>query len=165
MDENAARNEMKVMVVVDLAAICKELAENAVVPDDTRAQARELVGEFELLLPARGKGTTQEHFFGERLLFKMARFLEGIPNVPSLPDGIKIEVLGDLAASCKKLVGNAAVTDDMRQARELVGEFESLPPAGGTGATQEHFLGGNLLFRMARYFEGIPELQSWPARA
>jgi hypothetical protein len=85
MDSNAARNEMKVMVLIDLAAICRKLAESSAVPDDMRADAREMVGEFESLLPARGRGNPSEHFRGETLLFKMARFLEKIPEVESSP--------------------------------------------------------------------------------
>ena len=85
MDTNALRNEVKVMVVIDLAAICKKLAENSVVPDNLRAEARELVEEFDSLLPARGKGTPYEHTQGEALLVKMARFLPSVADIRSWP--------------------------------------------------------------------------------
>jgi hypothetical protein len=85
MDSNAAMNEMKVVVLSDLAAICKKLAENSAVPDEMRVHARELVREFELLLPDRGKGTPFEHFLAEKLMNKMALFLERIAKVQSRP--------------------------------------------------------------------------------
>jgi len=43
LDTNAAKNEVKVMVVMDLAAICEKLAENSVVPNNLRVEACELV--------------------------------------------------------------------------------------------------------------------------
>jgi len=85
MDINAARNEIKVTVVMDLAAICKKLADNSVVPDSLRGQARELVEEFDSLLPARGKGTPSEHAEAEKLLVKMARFLTRVIEIQSWP--------------------------------------------------------------------------------
>jgi hypothetical protein len=85
MDTNAARNEVKVMVVIDLAAICKKLAESSIVPDNLRAEARRFVEEFESLLPARGKGTPAEHAQGETLLVKMARFLPRVIEIQSWP--------------------------------------------------------------------------------
>jgi hypothetical protein len=85
MDINAAKNEIKVMVVMDLAAICKKLAENSVVPNSLRVQARELLDEFDSLLPARGKGTPSEHAQGEVLLVKMARFLTRVIEIHSWP--------------------------------------------------------------------------------
>jgi hypothetical protein len=85
MDSNAAKNELKVMVLMDLAAICGKVAENSAVPDDLRADARHLVEQFEALLPARGKGTPSEHARGEFLLVKMARFLSRIVEVQSWP--------------------------------------------------------------------------------
>lgn len=85
MDTNTARNQVKVMVAIDLAAICWKLAENSTVPDNLRAEARELLEEFEELLPARGKGTQSEQSQGEFLLAKMARFLPRIIEVQSWP--------------------------------------------------------------------------------
>jgi hypothetical protein len=68
MTSNEARNELKVMVLSDLAAICKKVAENSAVPDDLRADAREMVEEFNSLLPVRGKGNPLEQAQGELLL-------------------------------------------------------------------------------------------------
>ena len=76
---------MKVMVVTDLAGICKKVAENAAVPDELRAQARGMVEEFNSLLPVRGKGNPSEHAQGEALLIKMGRFLTGMADLPSTP--------------------------------------------------------------------------------
>ena len=86
MDSNAARNDLKVKVLIDLAAICRSVAENSAVPDNLRLQARQLVGDFEALLPARGKGTPSEHHLGETLLIKMARFLPSISDIESWPE-------------------------------------------------------------------------------
>ena len=85
MDTNAAKNEVKVMVVMDLAAICKKLAENSVVPNNLREEARKFVKEFDSLLPARGHGTASEHAQGEALLVKMARFLTRVIEIQSWP--------------------------------------------------------------------------------
>ena len=85
MDTNAARNEVKVMVVMDLAAICKKLAENSIVPDDLRAEAREFVEEFDSLLPVRGKANPSEKAQAEMLLVKMARFLTRVVEIQSWP--------------------------------------------------------------------------------
>ena len=87
MDSNAARNAIKVTVLIDLAAICRKVAESSVVPDDLRLQARHLVDEFDALLPARGKGTPTEHVQGEVMLIKMARFLPSISEIQSWPEG------------------------------------------------------------------------------
>jgi hypothetical protein len=85
MTLNEARNELKVMVLSELAAICKRMSENPAVTDDLRAQARQLVEEFELLLPARGRGSPSQHTQGEILLIKMSRFLPRILEVQSWP--------------------------------------------------------------------------------
>jgi hypothetical protein len=74
---------MKVMVVCDLAAICTKVADTPAVPDHLRATARDLVTEFEALLPARGKGNPTEHAAGEDLLIKMSRFLPRLVEVQS----------------------------------------------------------------------------------
>jgi hypothetical protein len=76
---------MLVEVVIDLAAICKKVAKNPAVPETLRSQASEYVQECEALLPARGKGTPAEHFQGETLLIKMARFLPQLLEVRAMP--------------------------------------------------------------------------------
>lgn len=77
----AAKNEMLVMVLTDLSTICKKLSENAGVPEHTRARAAGFVEEFNALLPARGKGIAPEHFQGEQLLTRIARFLPQVLEV------------------------------------------------------------------------------------
>ena len=75
MTSNESKNEMLVMVLIDLAAICKKLAENSGVPEELQVQARQFVEEFDSLAPYRGKGTAGQHFEGEELIAKIARFL------------------------------------------------------------------------------------------
>jgi len=85
LSSNEAKNEMLVMVLIDLAAICKKLAENSALPEHLRVKARELVEEFNVLLPHRGKGTEVHHFRGEKLLEKIARFLPRVLEVQAEP--------------------------------------------------------------------------------
>jgi hypothetical protein len=73
-----SKNEMLVMVLTDLAGICKKLAENSAVPETLRVQARKFGEEFDSLAPYRGKGTAHQHAEGEQLLTKIARFLPRI---------------------------------------------------------------------------------------
>jgi hypothetical protein len=73
-----AKNEMEGMVLMDLAEICKKLAGHPTATEKLRGQARQLVDEFNVLLPFRGKGTTVQHFEGEHLLIRMARFLPSV---------------------------------------------------------------------------------------
>jgi hypothetical protein len=49
MTSDQARNELKVMVLIDLAAICRKVAEHSEVPDALRAYASEMVEEFNSL--------------------------------------------------------------------------------------------------------------------
>jgi len=85
MSSNESKNEMLVMVLIDLAAICEKLSENSAVPEHLRVKARQLVEEFNLLLPHRGKGTEVHHFQGEKLLEKIARFLPRVLEVQAEP--------------------------------------------------------------------------------
>ena len=85
MPSNESKNEMLVMVLVDLAAICQKLTENSAVPEELRMKAHQFVEEFNLLLPYRGKGTDVQHFHGERLLEKIARFLPRLLEVQAQP--------------------------------------------------------------------------------
>jgi hypothetical protein len=85
MTSDEARNELKVMVGCDLAAICKKVAENSHVPDHIRASASVLVDEWEALLQFRGKGNPAQHALGETQLVKMARFLPQLIEVQSWP--------------------------------------------------------------------------------
>ena len=79
------KNEMEVMVVTDLAAICRKLAQNEALPDALQMKAREFVEEFESLLPSSGKGTAFQHARGEQLLIKIARFLPNVVDVEARP--------------------------------------------------------------------------------
>ena len=69
------------MVLSDLSAICEKLSENSAVPEHLRVRAHEFVVEFNTLLQARGKGTAAQHFQGEGLLIKIARFLPRVLEV------------------------------------------------------------------------------------
>ena len=81
-------NEMLVMVLTDLAAICQKLADNSVLPDELRVQARQYVAEFNFLAPFRGKGTASQLCAGEALLVRMARFLPRVIEVQVEPRSI-----------------------------------------------------------------------------
>ena len=85
MNSMEAKNEMLVMVLTDLAGICKKLAENSAVPEALRVQARKFVEEFDSLSPYRGKGTAAQHVQGEQLLVKIARFLPRVLEVQAKP--------------------------------------------------------------------------------
>ena len=85
MATNESKNEMLVMVLVDLAGICRKLEENSAVPAELQMQAGKFVAEFDALLPHRGKGTPLQHAEGEKLLIKMARFLPRIIEVQAQP--------------------------------------------------------------------------------
>ena len=76
---------MLVMVLTELAAICNKLAEDPAVPQELRVKAREFVLEFNSLVPVRGKGTAAQHFQGEQLIAKIARFLPRILEVQAYP--------------------------------------------------------------------------------
>ena len=76
---------MLVMVLTDLAAICKKLADNSVLPEELRVKARQLVAEFDFLLPFRGKGTASQLCAGEALLLRIARFLPRVLDVQAEP--------------------------------------------------------------------------------
>jgi hypothetical protein len=84
---NAAKNEMKVMVLTDLAALCKKLADNPAVTEEMRAKARQIVEKYNLLAPYRGKGNHPQHFEGEKLIDQIARFLPRVLEIKSYPEG------------------------------------------------------------------------------
>jgi len=85
MTSNDAKNEMLVMVLTDLAEICKKLTDNEAVPETLRVQARQFVAEFSLLAPYRGKGSPAQHAQGEQLLIRIARFLPTVLQVQAGP--------------------------------------------------------------------------------
>jgi hypothetical protein len=82
---NEEKNEMLVMVLIDLAGICRKLEENSAVPAELRTQAGKYAAEFDVLLPHRGKGTPIQHDQGEALLTKIARFLPRLLEVQAKP--------------------------------------------------------------------------------
>jgi hypothetical protein len=47
MTSMESKNEMLVMVLIDLAEICRKLADNSAVPDTLRAEARKFGEEFD----------------------------------------------------------------------------------------------------------------------
>ena len=85
MASSESKNEMLVMVLTDLSAICQKLAENPVVPEHLRLQGAEFVMEFNQLVAIRGKGTAPQHFRGEALLTRIARFLPRVLEVQAQP--------------------------------------------------------------------------------
>jgi len=92
MSSNQAKNEVEVMVLTDLATICRKLAENSTVPERLRERAGEFVREYESLLPERGKGNATIHFQAENLLIKIARFLPRILELQPVPaDSSRLE--------------------------------------------------------------------------
>jgi hypothetical protein len=84
---NAAKNEMKVMVLTDLAALCEKLADNPAITEEMRAKARHFVEKYNLLEPYRGKGNHLQHFEGERLIDQIARFLPRVLEIKSYAQG------------------------------------------------------------------------------
>jgi hypothetical protein len=80
-----SKNEMLVMVLTDLTAICEKLTESSAVPEELRRKAEEFVAEFNMLLPSKGKGAEYAHFQGEALIIRMARFLPRLIDVQAAP--------------------------------------------------------------------------------
>jgi len=70
MTSNESKNEMLVMVLTDLAAICMKLAENSVVPEELRFKPDQFLEQFDSLAPYRGKGTGAKHARCEQLWCK-----------------------------------------------------------------------------------------------
>ena len=79
-----SRDDVKVMVLTDLAAICKKLADEPAVLEDLRVKAAEFVSEYESLLEYRGRSNNAQHMAGEDLLVRIARFLPRIADM--MPD-------------------------------------------------------------------------------
>lgn len=76
---------MLMMVLTDLAAICEKLADNSVLPEELRGQARQFVTEYNFLLPFRGRGTASQFCTAEELLLRIARFLPRVLEVQAEP--------------------------------------------------------------------------------
>jgi hypothetical protein len=75
-----AKDDVKVMVLTDLAAICKKLSEEPAVPKHLRDQAAKFVAEYDSLVQYRGSSENPEHFRGEALLVKIGRFMPRIAD-------------------------------------------------------------------------------------
>ena len=92
MTSNQAKNEVEGMVLSDLAAICKKIAENSAVPEKLRVKAGEFVEEYDSLVPHRGKGNANVHYQAESLLIRMARFIPRILDLEPWPaDSSRLE--------------------------------------------------------------------------
>jgi len=85
MSENESKNDLKVMILVDLAEICRKVAGHPAAPEAMREQARSFVKQYEFLLPVRGKGNPDEHLWGETLFIQIARFLPQIIELYTYP--------------------------------------------------------------------------------
>jgi hypothetical protein len=86
--ESEEKNKMLVMVLIDLATICDKLIENPAVPEELRGRASEFVSEFNMLLPNKGQGTALEHFKGEALIVRIARFLPRLLEIQAAPASV-----------------------------------------------------------------------------
>jgi hypothetical protein len=75
-----SQDKVKDMVLSGLAAICKKLAEEPAVLEELRLRAGEFVAEYNSLLEDKGRSTNPEHFEGEDLLIRIARFLPRIAD-------------------------------------------------------------------------------------
>jgi hypothetical protein len=75
-----AQAQVDVMILSELAAICKKLVENPVVPEKLRARAQGFVDGFTALAPYEGTGSRGLRFEGEQLLIRIARFLPDVPG-------------------------------------------------------------------------------------
>jgi len=76
----SSKSEVEVLIVSDLAALCEKLAKQPTVPDKLRRKALGFVEEYNSLLPYGGEGTRPQHFEGEELLIRIARFLPAVPE-------------------------------------------------------------------------------------
>jgi hypothetical protein len=87
-DERAihtSRNEVKAMVLIDLAEICRKIVNHPAVPEAMREQAQNYVKQYEFLLPMRGKANFDELTWGETLFAQITEFLPKILDLHSWP--------------------------------------------------------------------------------
>jgi hypothetical protein len=82
---HTSRNEAKAMVLVDLAEICRKIANHPAIPGELRDQAANYVKQYEFLLPTLGKSGADEHSWGETLLIQITGFLPKILELQSWP--------------------------------------------------------------------------------
>jgi len=77
-----SKSEMILMVLTDLAATCKKLAEHSAAPEELRTQARKFVEDFNALLQScQRRGTALQREECEDLLFAITRFLPSVLEV------------------------------------------------------------------------------------
>lgn len=78
MTSTKSKDDILEMLLVDLAGICKKLADNSAVPDQLCTRARQLIREFDTLVTYYGNSTPGQRAQGEELLFKITRFLPSV---------------------------------------------------------------------------------------
>jgi hypothetical protein len=78
-----SRDDVELMILSDLAALCKKLAHNPIVPERVRAEALGFVENYNSLRPYEGTGSRPIHFDTEGLVIQITRFL---PNVTQALD-------------------------------------------------------------------------------
>ena len=78
MTSRQQKNKMKLMVLTDLAAMCKKLSESSAITEHQRVQVRQFLEEYNSLLRFYGEGIPDKVFEGHRLLIKIARFLPSV---------------------------------------------------------------------------------------
>jgi hypothetical protein len=86
VSSNQSKNELKVLVLIDLAAICEKVADHPSTPEELRVKALGFVSRFKSLVAVRGKGDPAEHAEGEMLLIQISRFLGLIADIASRPE-------------------------------------------------------------------------------
>ena len=91
MTSRDSKDEILVMVLVDLTGICRKLANNSAVPDELRARARQFAQEFDTLVPYYGDATPAQRAQSEGLLFKITRFLPDVLGRTSTGAGVSIQ--------------------------------------------------------------------------
>jgi hypothetical protein len=95
MASDDAKDDVFAMVLVDLAGICKKLADSSALPDELRTRARKFADEFDTLAAHYGSGTPQQHAEGEGLLFKITRFLPDV--LEHTGSAARVTALGNVA--------------------------------------------------------------------
>ena len=71
-------DDVKAMVLTDLAAICKKLAAEPAVLEHLRVKAGQLADEYNSLPQDPGRSTNFHHLESAELLIRIARFLPRI---------------------------------------------------------------------------------------
>lgn len=73
-----SKDEMKYMVLAELAGLCKKLVESSAITDRQRTKIRQFVNEFDSLMSMRDESSASARFEGTELLERIARFLPQI---------------------------------------------------------------------------------------